>query len=161
MDVRIITKKRAAAAVAALAIAGGGMAAYAYWTAGGTGTGSAPTGTTVALTVNQTATASNLYPGASVALSGTFNNPNPGSVTVTSVTAVVDSSFNSRTDTNKPACTSADFSISGTATIGNAGVVPSGNGTGSWSGLTVSMTNTALNQDNCKSVSVPIIYTAS
>jgi len=138
------------------------MAAYAYWTGGGSGTGSAGVGTPTALTVNQTATSTNLTPGGTaVALSGNFDNPNSGPITVTSLTAVVDSSFSSRTDINKPACTSADFSIGGTATIGSSGVVPAGNAKGSWSGLTVSMANAATNQDNCKGVSVPIIYTAS
>jgi hypothetical protein len=156
---RFITKKRAAAAVAALAITGGGMAAYAYWTAGGSGSGSASTGTPSSLTVNQTTTVSNLFPGAAaVTLSGNFDNPNSGPVTVTTLTAAVHT-FSSQTDNTKPACTQADFAIGGTAT--GLGSVPAGSAQGSWTGLTVRMLNGAGNQDNCKNATITIDYTAS
>jgi hypothetical protein len=39
--------------------------------------------------------------------------------------------------------------------------VPAGNGVGSWSGLTVSLTNGAGNQDNCKGRAITINYTAN
>jgi hypothetical protein len=38
--------------------------------------------------------------------------------------------------------------------------VPVGTGVGSWSGLSLSMTNSGSNQDNCKNVTVPVAYTA-
>jgi len=156
---RIITKKRAAAAAEAVLITGGGMAAYAYWTGAGSGTGSATATTPSALTVNQSTSVTNLYPGAAaVTLSGTFDNPNSGSVYVANVTAAVHT-FSSQTDGTKPACTQADFAIGGTATVGAQ--VASGNGVGSWSGLTVRLLNGAGNQDNCKGVTVPITYAAS
>jgi hypothetical protein len=161
--VRFITKKRAAAAAAAVVIAGGGMAAYAYWTGGGSGSGSATATTPVNLVVNQTnAAITNLFPGGPAqALSGDFNNANSGPITLTSLTAAV-RSFSVQSNPAKPACTQADFAITGTATIGGSGVVPAGTGVGSWSGLNVSLTNAAsANQDNCKGVSVTIDYTAS
>jgi hypothetical protein len=135
--------------------------AVAYWTGVGSGTGSASATTTAAVTVNQTnAAISNLYPGGPAqALSGNFDNPNSGKVYIHNVTAVVHA-FSSQTDATKPACTQADFSIGGAATV-NA-EVPAGNGVGSWSGLTVSLTdNVAANQDNCKTVSIQIDYTAN
>jgi hypothetical protein len=158
--VRFVTKKRVAAAVAAIAIAGGGMAAYAYWTGVGSGSGSATATTPSALTVNQTSSVTNLFPGATpVTLSGTFDNPNSGKVYVHGVTGSVHT-FSSQTDATKPACTQADFAIAGTATV-NA-EVPAGNGVGSWSGLTVQLTdNASANQDNCKGLTVTIDYTAS
>lgn len=136
------------------------MAAYAYWTAGGSGTGSAATGNTTPITVNQTSTVTGLYPGATpTALSGNFTNTNSGAVYVGSVTASVHT-FSSQTDITKPACTQADFAIGGTATV-NANV-PAGTGVGSWSGLTIQLTNGAGNQDNCKNLSsLQIDYTAS
>jgi hypothetical protein len=143
---------------ASLAIAG---AAFAFWTGGGSGTGSATATTPSALVVNQTnAAINNLFPGGPAqALSGTFNNPNSGPVTITTLTASV-VPFTSQANSGKPACTEADFAISGTPTI-NPTAVPSGTGVGSWSGYSVALTNTALNQDNCKGVSIQIAYTAS
>ena len=66
--------------------------------------------------------------------------------------------FSVQADSGKPACTQADFSVSGTATVGAQ--VPVGTG-GSWSGLSLNMTNSGANQDNCKSITVPIAYTAN
>jgi hypothetical protein len=133
------------------------VGANAYWTTGGSGTGSASTGTTAAITVNQTSTPSGLYPGGSGALSGDFTNGNASPVYISSVTASV-TAFSAQANGSKPACTQADFSISGTATVGAQ--VPVGTG-GSWSGLSLNMTNSGTNQDNCKSISVPISYTAN
>jgi len=157
--VRFVTKKRAAAAAAAIALAGGGIAAYAYWTGGGSGSGSASATTPSALTVNQSTSVTGLFPGASaVTLSGTFDNPNSGSVYVHNVTAAVHT-FSTQTDGTKPACTQADFAIGGSATVDAN--VPAGNGQGAWTGLTVRLLNGAGNQDNCKSQAITINYTAN
>lgn len=139
------------------AIAVAAVAGYAYWTTSGSGTGSAATTAPANVTVNQTSTSSGLYPGGSVALAGDFTNGNSSPVYVGSVTATV-SSFSAQADNSKPACTQADFSISGTASVGAQ--VPVGTGVGSWSGLSLSMTNSGSNQDNCKNVTVPVAYTA-
>ena len=156
---RFVTKKRVAAAVAGIGVLLGGAAAYAYWTGGGSGSGSAATGTPSSLTVNQTTVVTGLFPGASaVTLSGNFDNPNSGAVTVSTLTAAV-RAFSSQTDATKPACTQADFAIGGTAT--GLGSIPSGTAQGSWTGLTVRMLNGAGNQDNCKSATINIDYTAS
>jgi hypothetical protein len=157
--VKIVTKKRVAAAVAAVVIAGGGMAAYAFWTGGGSGSGSATATTPSALTVNQSTSVTTLYPGApAVTLSGTFNNPNSGTVYVHNVTGAVHA-FSTQTDGTKPACTQADFAIAGAATVDAQ--VASGNGVGAWSGLTVQLVNGSGNQDNCKGQSITIDYTAN
>ena len=141
--------------VASLVIGG---IAFAYWTTTGSGTGSATTGTAASVVVKQTGTPTGLYPGGSSALSGTFDNPNTGAVFVTAVTASV-TPFSVQADTGKPACTQADFSITGTAPV--AANVPAGTTVGAWTGLTLNMTNSATNQDNCKSITVPITYAAS
>ena len=75
------------------------------------------------------------------------------------MTAVVDPSWSSQIVGAKPPCTASDFVISGAATV-NAQIA-SGAGVGSWSGLTIAMTNAATNQDNCKGVAAPIQYAAS
>jgi hypothetical protein len=156
------------AAIAAMATVG----AYAYWTQGGSGPGSATAGTTTAITVNQTSTtSSSLYPGGPTeALSGNFDNPNSGGVVISSVTAVVSSVTGGAEDGGKPACTAADFYISGTAA---GSTVPSGTGVGSWSGLSIGLANRdgnanppselspSANQDNCKSAVAHITYTAN
>ncbi len=144
------------AVVATVAVAG---VAVAYWTQGGSGSGSAATGTTSAIVVHQTSTVNGLYPGGPAqALSGNFDNPNAGPVFVTGVTAAVHP-FSAQADGSKPACTAADFVIAGSASVGSE--ISSGLGVGSWSGLTIAMKDGSANQDNCKNVSVPIDYTAN
>jgi hypothetical protein len=151
--------KRLLATAGGVAIAGAAAtAAFGYWTGSGSGTGSATTAAATSVTVVQTSASSGLTPGGSVALSGKFNNANAGSVSVASVTASIDN-FSFQADNTKPACTQADFSISGTSN--NPGVIAPGTGVGSWSGLSLNMTNGAGNQDNCKAITVPITYSAS
>jgi hypothetical protein len=141
----------------ALAVAGG---AFAYWTIGGSGTGSASAGTVSGVTVVQTSSVSGLYPGGPAqALSGTFNNPNAGKVYVSSVTAAVHAFSSTAVDATKPACTQADFVIGGSAPV--AAEINPGNAQGSWSGLTVALSDAATNQDNCKGAAITIDYTAN
>jgi len=140
-----------------LVVALGGIA-FAFWTAGGGGSGTASAGSSAGVTVNQTVSPTGLFPGATTALSGDFSNPNSGSVYVTAVTGSV-TPFSAQADATKPACTQADFSISGTANVGTE-VVP-GTGVGSWSGLSLTMIDAATNQDNCKNITVAITYAAS
>jgi hypothetical protein len=157
MSVKIRT--RIAPLVAVLALLAIGAVAYAYWTQGGTGSGTSTAGTTAAITVNQTGSPSGLYPGGpAAALAGTFTNPNPGSVNLSSVTAAVHPFASHAVDALKPDCTQADFAIGGTS---GANVVPTGAGVGAWSGLTVRLLDNGLNQDNCKNVTITIDYTAN
>jgi len=134
-------------------------AAFAYWTTSGTGSGNATSGSPSAVTVVQTSTITGLYPGDTVALSGDFNNPNPGKVYITAVTASI-GTFSSQTNSGLPACTQADFSITGTSTVGAE--INAGSGVGSWSGLSITLNDAGTNQDNCESLStIPINYTSS
>lgn len=147
-----LTKKtKAIIAIATVAGLAGTGAAYAYWTVNGAGSSSASTGTLVPITVNM-APLTGLYPGGSVALGGTFTNTNPGSVYVTSVTAVLGSMPGS--------CLATDFSITGTATVANPNV-PNGTGVGSWSGLTLTMSNSSISQDSCKLATIPLTLASS
>jgi hypothetical protein len=159
------TRKRKVGAVLAIGlVAGMAGIASAYWTQGGSGTGTASTGTTANVVVNQTSTVSGLFPGsAAQPLSGDFSNPNSGSVKVGTVTAVVDPAFSVPGDTTKPPCTAADFTISGSAVV-NA-EIPAGTHVGSWGAggtLTIAMNDLTTNQDNCKSLAdITIDYTVS
>lgn len=147
-----MTKRRIALAVTALALVAA-VGAYAYWTQGGTGSGSATAGTTSNITVNQTSTVTGLYPdGPSAALSGDFDNPNASPVSLSSVTAVVSS-------VSPVGCATSNFSISGST--GAISGIPSGNGVGSWSGLSISLDETGVNQDVCKGAVATISYTAN
>jgi len=139
-----------------LAIAAG---AYAYWTAGGSGTGSATTAAgTSALTANQTSVLSGMYPGDSAqTISGNFDNPNSGPVYVTSVTV----SISSVTGGAGPSCDSTDYTITG-ATMAVGAQVPAGSGVGSFTGATIQFNNKAgSNQDDCKGATVNLAYSIS
>jgi hypothetical protein len=136
----------------------GAVGAYAYWTSTGAGTGSGATGTTVAITVVQTSSVTGLYPGGPTqALSGNFNNPNPGKVYVATVTAALGSITGS---VGTPACTIADYQLNNATATVNAEVDP-GNAKGAWTGPTIQMLNAATNQDACKNATVNLTYTSN
>ncbi|MCW3013785.1 MAG: hypothetical protein JWO02_877 [Solirubrobacterales bacterium] len=150
-------KKFIVVLVGALAIAG---AAYAYWTAGGSGTGSAAAGTTSALTVNQTTNLTAMYPGDSAqTITGTFDNPNSGPAYVATVTASI-SSVTKAAGAPAGTCDATDFTLANAAmTVGAE--VPTGNGKGTWTGATLKFNNKASNQDGCKLATVNLAYTIS
>jgi hypothetical protein len=148
-----IGKKAWVLLVVVVVVAVSAVAGYAYWTAAGSGTGSASTGNVGNVTVNQTSTVSGLYPGGpGVALAGDFDNPNSGPVYVGSVSASV-------VDTTNAGCTSADFAVEGVSNT--PGEVASGNGVGGWNGLTLRLKDLGANQDACKNVTVHLAYSAS
>jgi len=145
------TKKTKIAVVTAALVIGASGTAYAYWSQVGAGTGSASTGTTIAVVVNQTNTVTGLYPGGPAqALSGDFNNPNVGPVTVGAVSATVSA-------TSVSGCLTAWYAITGTAAP-TTQVLPAGSAKGAWSGLNVSLLNDSANQDLCKTATITITY---
>ena len=145
------SKKTKIAVLTAALVLGVSGTAYAYWTQLGAGTGSASTGTTSDVVVNQTTTVAGLYPGgAAQALSGDFNNPNTGPVTVGAVSATV-------TATSVSGCLPAWYVITGSGTP-TSQVLPAGSAKGAWSGLSVSLLNDSANQDLCKTATITITY---
>lgn len=133
--------------------------AYAYWTAGGSGSGSATTvAGTSALTANQTVTLNPMYPGDSAqTISGDFNNSNSGPIYVTSVTV----SIASVTGGAGPSCDATDYTLTG-ATMAVGAQVPAGTGVGSFTGATIQFNNKAgSNQDDCKGATVNLAYSIS
>ncbi len=157
-----ITKKRAAAVGAAAALCLiGGTTAFAYWTTSGSGVGSAATGNTVPVTINATnAAITGLYPGGPArALSGNFDNTNPGKVYIGQVSVAISSISTPQANSGLPACTSDDFTlVNATATNGE---IASGTGVGAWSGASIAMKDTAANQDNCKGVTVNLAFSSN
>ena len=153
-------KRRATKVVAltaALVVAGG--AAFAWWTAGGSGTGSATTGTVSAVTVVQTSPITGLAPGLPAqTLSGTFNNPNTGPVYVGTVTVSISSVVKA---VGAPAgtCDSTDYTLSNNPLTYNAEVLA--NDTSTWTGPAIAFNNKPSNQDGCKGATVNLAYTVS
>jgi hypothetical protein len=151
-------RRMVATAAATLALVTAGGAVYAYWTAGGTGTGTAAVGTVANVTVNQATVVTAMYPGDSAqTLGGTFNNSNSGPVFVTTVTASI-SSVAKAGGAPAGTCDATDFTLaSATATV-NAEVA-AGNGVGAWTGPTIKFNDKAgANQDACKGATVTLGY---
>lgn len=145
-------KRKLAILLVSVGLVGIGGGAFAYWTNIGSGPGSATTGTTISIVVNQTSAVTGLAPGLPAqSLAGTFDNPNAGPVYVTAVTATV-------TGTNQAGCDATDYTIAGTASV--AAEIPAGSSVGAWSGLTIQFNNKAVNQDACKNAAVTISYAA-
>jgi hypothetical protein len=87
-------------------------------------------------------------------LSGDFDNPNPGTTHIGTVTVAVDN------DNLPVGCVAADFTVDNSGATGDS-TLAQGNGVGSWSGLTIQMNETGVNQDDCKSSTIPLVYTLS
>ena len=160
---RTISRKKAkiAAGTATVMLVGGGVA-FAYWTAGGAGTGSAATGTqSGALTVNQTSTISAMGPGvAAQTLSGNFDNPNAGPVYVGTVTVSI-ASVTKANSAPAGTCDASDYTLTGAAMSVDT-EVPAGTAKGSWGGATIAFNNKSnVNQDACKGATVNLAYTVS
>jgi hypothetical protein len=156
MRINLKSKKVLAVGVAVTVLSGG--AAYAYWTAGGAGTGTAATAAgTTALTVNQTTTVTPMYPGdAAQTLSGTFANTNSGPIYVTSVTVSIASVDDGDADP-LVGCTAADYTLTGATMAVNQSVAV-GDPQGTWTGATIQFNNTGANQDVCQSATVNLAY---
>lgn len=140
-------------------VLGGGVAAYAYRTAGGSGTGTAPG--TDDLTVVQTSTVAGMAPGDSPqTLSGNFDNGNDGPADVATVTASI-ASVDKAVGAPAGTCVATDYTLANAVMTVNA-EVPPGDGQGSWSGATIQFNNKpAVNQDACKGATVTLAYIVS
>lgn len=151
-----LTRRRSIALGVILSLAFA-VTAYAYWTAGGSGTGSASTqASTTALTANQATVLTPMYPGDSAqTISGDFDNTNSGPIYVTSVTVSIASV------TAPGTCDASDFTLSGT-TMAVGAEVPAGSGVGAFTGATIQFNDKpATNQDGCKGATVSLAYSIS
>lgn len=153
------SKKVLVVLTAAALLAGGGTA-FAYWTAGGSGTGTAATGNNVEISAVQTTTVTDLKPGgAAQTISGNFTNGNTSPVYVATVTASI-ASVGKAVGAPAGACTAADYTL-GSPVMTVATEVPAGTAQGAWTGATIAFNNTAANQDGCKGATVNLSYAIS
>ncbi len=152
-----LTRKRALILSAAGLLIVVGVA-IAYWTAGGSGTGTAGVaGSQSGLTANQTTTLTAMYPGDSAqTIGGDFDNPNPGPIFVSTVTASI-SSVTKASGAPAGTCDATDFTLANAVMTVNAQVA-SGTAKGSWTGATIQFNNKATNQDACKGATVNLSY---
>jgi len=155
------TKKTTAIMIAAVTVLAGGGAAFAYWTAGGSGTGTGATASgTTPITATQTTVVSAMQPGDTAqTISGKFNNTNTSPVYVSTVAV----SIASVTKAGVPAsvCSASDYTLTGSPMAVNA-EIPVGTAQGAWTGATIKFNNKpAVNQDDCKGATVNLAYTVS
>ena len=154
---RMNHKKKVAVVSAGLVLTGGG--AFAYFSTTGSGSGTSTASTSAAgVTIVQTAV-TGLWPGVAKTLSGTFNNPNPGAVRVTSVTATLGTVTKSATAV-AGTCDATDFTLTN-ATVTINQDVPTGTAKGTWSGPVLTMVNKTTDQDACLGATVTVNYTAA
>jgi hypothetical protein len=147
------TKKTLVVAAAiALTIAGAG-GAYAYWTSGGEGDGEATTGNSVDFVVTTAAATGTLTPGsAGQSVGFTVTNPGPDVQYFTAITVTM------ADDAGVPwvpdgDCDIADYTAVITTPPTAGTVAVAGTKTGF---VTVTLANTAVNQDDCQGQTVPL-----
>ncbi len=133
--------------------------AAAYWQSGGTGTGDAPVATP--LRVNQTADLAVVGPGRPAqTLSGTFDNLNGQPMRVSTVRVSI-ASVSKAPGAAAGSCDASDFTLEHRA-IAVAADVPSGRGTGAWTGGSIAFNNKpGVDQNACQGATVKLGYTAS
>ena len=138
-------------ALLAVAVTG---AAVAYWTTSGTGSGTASVGTDAGVTISPvTFGGGTLYPNASVTVSFDVNNTSTTAPVKVDKVIADTSGGNTNGISGLPAgCLATDFHFADVSV--NTDIAPSGVycGTG-----TLSMDDTALNQDNCKNAA-PVLH---
>jgi hypothetical protein len=133
--------------------------AAAYWQSGGTATGAVKAVTP--LRVNQTADLAVVGPGSPAqALRGTFDNRNGQPVHV-AVVRVSIASVSKAPGAAAGSCDSSDFTLERRA-ITVAADVPSGRGTGAWSGGSIAFNSKpGVDQNACQGATVKLGYRTS
>jgi hypothetical protein len=145
---RFATKRLLLLGVVTVVAGMAAFGAYAYWTASGTGAGTASVGTDNGVNIVVTDTGAALYPGGSATITFHVQN-NSGSSSVMVGKVVQDGPV-----TGLPVgCSAADFSFADVTL--NESVAASGNGADHTG--TLSMANSASNQDACKNAS-PVLH---
>jgi hypothetical protein len=136
--------------------------ALAFWSNNSTGSGegsaTVAAGNSRPITIIQTSALTPLSPGQSVALAGTFNNPNDGyangAVTVRTVTVSIVGVHGS------PQCSVTNFTLSHATMPVNA-TIPHGERVGHWSGAVVTMVNSNRDQGACHGAQVLLHYSSN
>jgi hypothetical protein len=149
-------KRTAIILAAALTLTGAGIA-FAYWTATGTGTGTATTGASVAFTITSEPPVGTLAPGSTgQTVDFTVTNAGEGTQSLTGVTVTL-ATADGTPWVPTGECLAADYTA--VVTDDPSGEIAAG---GSLTGTaTVTLANTAVNQDDCQGQEVPLYFTAS
>lgn len=157
---RRFSRKFTVVVVGAAILAAGAGVAYAFWTAGGSGSGTASTGESAGITVNQTSVLDPMAPGVDPqTLSGDFTNTNDAPVYVSAVTASIESVTQAEGAVGD--CTADDYVLADAVMTVDA-QVPVGANAGSWTGATIAFDNdVAVNQDGCQGATVNLAYVVS
>jgi hypothetical protein len=149
----LLTTKKAVAALGVVAVLAITAFAVAYWTGGGSGSGSAAVGTVGSVTLTGTVTPGSA-PGTAEPVSFTAANASASPIKVTKVHLV-----SIAVDSEHSACVTADFSM---ADVSEAHEVPAGatveplpnNGS-------LVYANTAVSQDACKGATLTLTLSSS
>lgn len=144
------------AAVGALSLGGAG-AAFAYWTSTGTGDGTATTAEAVEFVITQGETGGVLAPGsAGQTVSFTVTNPGPGTLYLGRVTVTI-ADEDGVAWVPAGTCLLTDYSVtmSTTPAYGELDATEFASGV-----VTVTLANTAVNQDDCQGQTVPLHFVA-
>ena len=137
-------------ALLAIAISG---AAIAYWTTSGTGSGTASVGTDSGVTIDPVSFTGTLYPGGSVPVDFTITNDSANTAVQIHKVIADTSGGNTNGISGLPVgCSASDFHFADVTL--DTSIAASGTTTGSG---TLSMDNTASNQDACKNAS-PVLH---
>jgi hypothetical protein len=154
---RITKSKIAAVAAGTAVVALVGTGAMAYWTATGSGTGTAATSAGASnLAVTQTAAPINMAPGITagpVAVDVTNNAVNRAFVSqvVVSIASVTGGAGS---------CDATDYVLTGTTMTNGAGELNAG-ATAHFSGASLGFNDKVTNQDGCKGATVNLAYAVS
>jgi hypothetical protein len=150
-------KRRTLALVAVLTLSGAGVA-FAFWTSSGTGDGSAQTGTSVPFDIAADAAVGTIAPGGpGQTVNFTVTNPGPGAQSLSDVKVSM-AGGNGVPWVPLAGCDVADYTASVTIQPPD-GEIPVGAGVDGRA--TVTLDNTAVNQDACQGQTVPLYFTAS
>jgi hypothetical protein len=135
--------------------------AAAYWQSGGTGTGTGDARVAMPLRVNQTADLAVVGPGSPAqTLSGTFDNLNGQPMRVSTVRVSI-ASVSKAPGAAAGSCDAGDFTLDHRV-ITVAADVPSGRGTGAWTGGSIAFNNKpGVDQNACQGATVKLGYTIS
>ena len=130
--------------------------AVAYWQTGGTGVGNGLVAAKTPVGVNQTTQLGIVAPGVPAqTLSGTFENANADAVHVATVKVSI-ASVRKAPGAAAGTCDRSDFTL-GHRVIKVAADVPSGRGTGAWTGATIEFRNKpGVDQNACMGAAVTL-----
>jgi len=150
--------KRATIALAAILTVAGAASAFAYWTTVGSGTGEATTGESTAFVITSETAVGEIAPGnAGETIDFTVTNPSDGALTLSAV-AVTLADATGTAWVPPTGCLIADFTVSVTTAPAYGDIAAGGFVTGT---VTVTLTNTGVNQDACQGLTVPVYFAAS